>query len=268
MRQNYNFKSETKKLNKKTLGAVFCALSLGVAGVTGLMLNDSNKKYDELKKDNAIQIEEYKTEKTALETQLEEKLEYLEFLENEAVDDANRIAQLNQEIETLRSRVGGFREENSQETLNIHYLNENGELDNLYFFALPRMTSCQRLHYLSQIDEIEAFEMEYSYNLKYDVNIDGEEYSFDVLTDTGSAWFDTEIYDNYEYRKELASFELKIKDVNGNDLDLSQKTGNCDIVDYKYNFEMYTGEELEELGVDSVNIIKKLTVTVNVDIEA
>lgn len=63
-------KTETKKTNKKTLGAVFCALSLGVAGVTGLMLNDSNKKYDELKKDNAVQIEQFKTQNGALQTQI------------------------------------------------------------------------------------------------------------------------------------------------------------------------------------------------------
>lgn len=96
---------ETKKTNKKTLGAVFCALSLGVAGVTGLMLNDSNKKFDELKKDNAVQIEQYKTEKTALQTQLATKQAQLQQLQEDASVNASQIETLQQEIQTLENQL-------------------------------------------------------------------------------------------------------------------------------------------------------------------
>lgn len=107
---------ETKKTNKKTLGAVFCALSLGVAGVTGLMLNDANKKYDVLKKDNAVQIEQYKTEKTALQTQLATKQAQLEQLQADATANASQIAQLESEIQTLENQLD-----------NVEYINKNLE---------------------------------------------------------------------------------------------------------------------------------------------
>ena len=118
-------KTETKKTNKKTLGAVFCALSLGVAGVTGLMLNDSNKKYDELKKSNTVQIEQHKTEKTALQTQLEAKQTQLEELQADATANASQIAQLLNEIQTLENQLENFEYINKTiENMTITYSHE------------------------------------------------------------------------------------------------------------------------------------------------
>lgn len=121
--------TETKKTNKKTLGAVLCALSLGVAGVTGLMLNNSNKKFDELKKDNAVQIEQYKTENTALQTQLATKQAQLQQLQEDATVNASQIETLQQEIQTLENQIVNY--ENISKTVEDMTIVADGQ--ELYF---------------------------------------------------------------------------------------------------------------------------------------
>lgn len=142
-------KTETKKTNKKTLGAVFCALSLGVAGVTGLMLNDSNKKYDALKKDNAVQIEQFKTQNGALKTQITQLQTQLNDFENLSVEMEN--ATLSYEFK--RYNVNYWVDKEQGFTAQISFC-ESGELD---------AASINR--FIENTNEIMSFYMYDTYNL-------------------------------------------------------------------------------------------------------
>lgn len=246
---------EIKKANKKTLGAVFCALSLGVAGVTGLMLNDANKKYDELKKDNTVQVEQYKTEKTALQTQLEQKQAQLEQLQSDATANATQIAQLESEVESLENQLE-----------QVDYINKTIEdADVSYAYRYVNFCTADSLtlntvpnsfwsgnEYNVVFQNIDFLDVIDSYNLNINGVIQSVGYHIDSLE-----------------MHETTAISIQFKDLNNNDLTIKD-TDYCRCVSSSIQYEIYSQEELQNLNItnkyDGRDILKNLNLTIVVEI--
>lgn len=247
-------KTETKKTNKKTLGAVFCALSLGVACVTGLMLNDSNKKYDELKKDNAVRIEQYKTEKTALQTQLESKQAQLEELQANATSNASQIEQLQNEIKSLKNQLE-----------NVEYVNKT--IDGI---VIEYSTDCLCITADGYSGEFQrntltttAYIEEFTSRQIQAIAIN--DYYWIISNDGASSTSASIFRYNTEINAEYSTLDFKIQNSNGEIL-VIEDSKTYKVVDWNYQFEKYTVEESASLGF-STDVVKTATLIVTLEEE-